>query len=80
VDSFSSSFLDLVSINRTPLVGSAARGPFKVQLFAASMIPIVRHIKVQSGANPFDPAWDDYFARPAAKTNFVFEPGLSGTA
>jgi RNA-directed DNA polymerase len=46
------------------------------ELFAAMTVPIVRHVKAQSGANPFDPAWDDYFARRAAKRNSVFEPGF----
>jgi RNA-directed DNA polymerase len=50
------------------------------ELFAASTVPIVRHIKVHCGANPFDPAWDDYFAQRAAKRHFVVEPGLSGAA
>jgi RNA-directed DNA polymerase len=50
------------------------------ELFAAFTVPIVRHVKVQSGANPFDPTWDDYFARRAAKRNFMFEPGLSEAA
>lgn len=50
------------------------------ELFATSTVTIVRHVKVQCGANPFDPAWDDYFARRVAKRNFVFEPGPQGTA
>ena len=50
------------------------------ELFAASTVSIVRHVKVQSGANFFDPAWDDYFTRRAAKRNFVFEPGFSEAA
>jgi RNA-directed DNA polymerase len=34
--------------------------------FAAST-PIVRHVKVKSEANPFDPAWDAYFAQRKKK-------------
>lgn len=32
-------------------------------LFRASTIPIKRHTKVRSEANPFDPAWTEYFQR-----------------
>jgi len=32
-------------------------------LFRASTLPIKRHTKVRSDANPFDPAWRDYFQR-----------------
>jgi RNA-directed DNA polymerase len=32
-------------------------------LFAASGMPIRRHIKVKSEANPFDPAWEVYFEK-----------------
>jgi RNA-directed DNA polymerase len=32
-----------------------------VQLFAASSMPIKRHIKVKGEANPYDPAWEPYF-------------------
>jgi RNA-directed DNA polymerase len=31
-------------------------------LFSASSTRIVRHVGVKSDANPFDPAWDSYFA------------------
>jgi RNA-directed DNA polymerase len=34
-----------------------------VVLFRASTVPIKRHTKVRSDANPFDPAWADYFQR-----------------
>jgi RNA-directed DNA polymerase len=32
-------------------------------LFQAATLPIKRHTKVRSDANPFDPAWYDYFQR-----------------
>ena len=35
----------------------------RVVLFRASTLPIKRHTKVRSDANPFDPAWADYFQR-----------------
>jgi RNA-directed DNA polymerase len=47
-----------------------------LELFAASSVAIVRHVKIQCGANPFDLSWDDYFARRAAARRFVFESGL----
>ncbi len=35
----------------------------RLRLFRAMTIPIVRHVKIRSTANPFDPAWTSYFAR-----------------
>jgi RNA-directed DNA polymerase len=35
--------------------------PKLVRLQAASDTPIIRHVKVRGGANPFDPAWETYF-------------------
>jgi len=32
-------------------------------------IPIARHVKVKAEANPFDPAWDEYFAKRAKRSN-----------
>jgi RNA-directed DNA polymerase len=37
--------------------------PRRLTLFKASDIRIVRHVRVKSDANPFDPAWDSYFAQ-----------------
>jgi len=34
-------------------------------------IPIVRHIKIKSDANPFDPQWDTYFERRSRKASMV---------
>jgi RNA-directed DNA polymerase len=36
-----------------------------LDLFQAASIPIVRHIKIQGQATPYDPAFTDYFARRA---------------
>src|ERR1700730_16950178 len=36
--------------------------PTKVRLLLASRIPIKRHVKVRSEANPYDPAYETYFA------------------
>jgi RNA-directed DNA polymerase len=33
-----------------------------LELLSASATRIVRHVRVKSGANPFDPVWDQYFA------------------
>ena len=35
----------------------------RLRLFRAMTISIVRHVKIRSVANPFDPAWTCYFAR-----------------
>jgi RNA-directed DNA polymerase len=37
--------------------------PRMLALFSASATRIVRHVKFNSDANPFDPAWDSYFAQ-----------------
>jgi RNA-directed DNA polymerase len=36
-----------------------------LDLFQASSVPIVRHIKIQAQATPYDPAFTEYFARRA---------------
>jgi RNA-directed DNA polymerase len=36
-----------------------------LDLFQAASVPIVRHIKIQGQATPYDPAFTDYFARRA---------------
>jgi RNA-directed DNA polymerase len=40
-----------------------------IRLFRATMIPIVRHVKIRGQANPFDPAWSSYFARRRTATD-----------
>ena len=37
--------------------------PKPLALFSASSTRIVRHVRVKADANPFDPAWDSYFAK-----------------
>jgi RNA-directed DNA polymerase len=34
-----------------------------IWLFSAASVPIRRHIKLQGRANPYDPAWEPYFAK-----------------
>lgn len=36
--------------------------PLVARLFAAADVPISRHVKIRATANPFDLAWDSYFA------------------
>ena len=36
-----------------------------LDLFQASSVPIKRHIKIQSAANPFDPQFKEYFEQRA---------------
>ena len=40
--------------------------PVKVRLLLASRIPIKRHVKVRSEANPYDPAFETYFEKREA--------------
>jgi len=41
-----------------------ARGsPLRVRLFHAASVRIVRHVKVRSGLNPYDPSWTPYLSR-----------------
>ncbi len=32
-----------------------------IRLFKAGLVPVTRHIKVKEKANPYNPAWDNYF-------------------
>ena len=41
--------------------------PKLLRLVSATSTRIVRHVKVKSNANPFDPAWDPYFAQRKRK-------------
>ena len=40
--------------------------PMVLALISASDTRIVRHVRIKSDANPFDPAWDSYFAQRQA--------------
>jgi RNA-directed DNA polymerase len=35
----------------------------EITLFSASRVPIKRHIKVRSAANPYDPEWEKYYEK-----------------
>ena len=61
----------------------ATKSPFgdanqRLRLFRAMTLSIVRHVKIRSTANPFDPAWTSYFAR--RRTAMDSEPLLGATA
>jgi len=43
----------------------------RLRLFYAMTIPIVRHVKIRSLANAFDPAWEPYFIRRRAAKDSV---------
>ncbi|HEV7512730.1 MAG TPA: group II intron reverse transcriptase/maturase [Candidatus Acidoferrum sp.] len=47
----------------------------RLRLFRAMTIPIVRHVKIRSKANPFDPAWSTYFARRRVAKDTDWLPG-----
>jgi len=49
----------------------------KMQVFKLKKladIPIVRHIKIKSDANPFDPQWDNYFETRKPKVLKALHP------
>lgn len=61
----------------------ATKSPFgganqRLRLFRAMTISIVRHVKLRSMANPFDPAWTSYFAQ--RRTAIDTEKLLGATA
>ncbi len=37
--------------------------PQITRLFQAASVPIIRHVKIQGDANPYDPRWEAYFER-----------------
>jgi RNA-directed DNA polymerase len=39
---------------------------YRVRLFHAASVKIVRHVQVQSGLNPYDPSWEPYLLRRTA--------------
>jgi RNA-directed DNA polymerase len=48
--------------------GHAADSVSLLKLFHMTTVPIERHTKIRGAANPFDPAWTDYFKRRAHAT------------
>lgn len=49
------------SIDNRNWIFCAKSGKKVVELFKMESIPIKRFIKIQRGANPFDPSWSEYF-------------------
>jgi len=56
-----------VQVNRTWAFTARTTDRAEIRLFRATMILIVRPVKIRGQANPFDPGWSSYFARRAAK-------------
>jgi RNA-directed DNA polymerase len=57
------------------IVGKGGRA-HPVHLFSLLRVPIKRHTKVQQGANPYDPAWEEYFeARLSAAMKTTYAGG-----
>lgn len=48
--------------------GDDAQG-HRRHLFTVAKVPIERHIKIRSQANPYDPAWDAYWTQRASRTS-----------
>lgn len=53
--------------NFTGRVISRQKQSVRVQLCRASDLPIKRHIKIKSEANPYDPGWESYFDQRLAQ-------------
>lgn len=49
--------------------------PQPVSLLKASSVPIKRHTKIKGEANPYDPAWEEYFER---RSDVKMEATLKG--
>jgi RNA-directed DNA polymerase len=45
-------------------------------LAIAGRVRIIRYVKIQAPANPYDPAWKDYFANRKAKKHYFNPPAL----
>jgi RNA-directed DNA polymerase len=45
----------------------------KMSLFLLSKIHIIRHVKIQSNANPYDPDWKEYFVSRSRKKKGNFD-------
>jgi len=57
------------------IVGKGGRA-HPVHLFSTLRVPIKRHTKVRQGANPYDPAWEEYFeARLSATMKTTYAGG-----
>jgi RNA-directed DNA polymerase len=49
----------------------------KHRLFRAATVSIMRHVKIRASANPFDPAWNEYFAHRRTTISTAQWPGAT---
>src|SRR5205085_11812872 len=42
---------------------SPAKESYLLELVRASTVPIIRHVKIKSDANPYDTDWEQYFSK-----------------
>ncbi|MFH0974952.1 MAG: group II intron reverse transcriptase/maturase [Spirochaetota bacterium] len=49
----------------------------KMSLLLLSKIHIIRHVKIQSNANPYDPDWDEYFKSRSLRQKGIFDQRLA---
>jgi RNA-directed DNA polymerase len=46
-------------------IRDARKSDIYLDLFSIASVPIIRHIKIQAHATPYDPAFTDYFIQRA---------------
>ena len=63
-------------------IRDALKSVTHIDLFSMASVPIVRHIKIQARANPYDPAFTDYFTRRASgrRVSSLSWPGSTACA
>ena len=63
-------------------IRNALKSVTQIDLFSMASVPIVRHIKIQAHATPYDPAFTDYFARRASgrRVSSLSWPGSTACA
>jgi len=63
-------------------IRDALKSVTHLDLFSMASVPIIRHIKIQARANPYDPAFTDYFTRRASgrRVSSLSWPGSTASA
>jgi RNA-directed DNA polymerase len=63
-------------------IRDALKSVTHLDLFSMASVPIIRHIKIQARANPYDPAFTDYFTRRASgrRVSSLSWPGSTACA
>lgn len=63
-------------------VRDALKSVTHLDLLSVASVPIIRHIKIQANATPYDPAFTDYFARRASgsRVSSLSWPGSTACA